>query len=1452
MLKFNTFRARRYLRSRFVEGRFLLASEATDLELELQDFARELVRQTVGDVAIADGWKVERLNATQLLVKPGDAWFDGLPFQMRGGKDQLVSGSNLALGTVVLIAGSTGSISVADDATGLGKILTFNGSIISGDYDVIVTAREEVIDATDDAFIQSANLAETTGQKLRLNFRLNVVPTADQTETPIPYTNDATDGNLVNQIVVTPTAGGNGELITLTAVPGSERIDGRDVELTIRNDVSLGGGNPIPNGTTDQGDFFNGKFIDSVGTEYHMNAVFNDTIASRVIIRLDKEVGQPDPIIIADASTTYTLRKRDQYVTDDANGNPLGKRFYSLSTVSYNQSDGFVHDSKIVDLRKPIDDEDLDKEEDTQKFNTKLTDGGIISAEPADAASGNFTITDYTMLGGDTFTVNTVAFVEGVDFNAVTSNNQTAANLRDAINNSIDPLVDNFVQAEVNTNVVTITALATGTAGNALAIVYTDSGSGVGATVSGPTLSGGTDPITGQLTWDDAFRILTGNTPAMDISSNNVILQDEGMLAYELDYAAGGAVEVGNQAVTTTTTGNTILMSGSPNLSLVRVGNTIAIDATGESASIVSIDDTNDSFTVSGAGLSTDGPATIYRDTFADGTLPTDSRIFVLAVRQGSTYHISDALIIAAGGTSEGDTGGSGSGGASGDLSDILTYIGSPSQTDDSPSYISTVFINNGDSLTLGIGKLDAALNANATRDNQDRNVKMIGGGTFFWDGNDLSWSADAFMNFPGFTDDRNEISAGMVTLAANEVAYVDLNRTVDSPTVLTVAKATIAALTLNDNRIIFARRDGADVLVGTHSFRLTTGERLELDGALQEIERLLGQLKLERTANTNEVSIAGSDTALLDGETLSQELSDFLLDFSGATIDFTAGTATVNITGLAAIGTEIPNVGEFKWFGIGLLGDVVGADNRISAQIQVTPAASPDPVQGDADFPLISGTKKLGAVLVQNVAGAAQITQINRLGVGSGGGGGGLGDITGIETRLLDMLMNSLYEFLTPNVFAADESDKADGSSTGAFSSASSTFELNSGETFVSIQMLDNDFLNEGNDINTVQLSAFWDLTALDLAATYEVSRSAGLEYQTVTMEQIGESDHFVGTHEFTEEATNNTVASQAVTNTTEELNDTTQQAIAQEFALIRTTAIRELDLDLTVNGSPTGKMIVRLVNDSAGLPSTSSTDILTETSVDVSTLVTGTNTISIPRTVLVPDTYHITMTGDSDYQAAFVTVTTSVEIDANSAGSDASVFNGTIWSGAGSNLTFDLKGYVLDLRIRITASGSPDPANLTGTGILYDLTTTGVIGGFKNRQVFSFNSTSNPNEFDVTAFTPDPDLFRMILVETGQMFMAPALTFDGKTVIFPEDSFDNGGIPADFNLIAFQPEGGSFDNSDLNALLMAGNFLGSTDPSVDRSSPGRGILLRSPNGSLYEITIKDGGTGFDIFLVT
>ena len=162
MLRFNTFRAKRYLRSKFVEGKYLLASEATDLELEILDLLRQSTRDILGEnVAINDAWLVTRLSSTQLLIAPGQAWFKGLPFQFRNGKDQLVSGAILSLGTVPV------GVSVSDDANGLGKILTFNDGATtpSNTYRVVVTAQEQLITDVEDPFLKNVNLTESTAQK---------------------------------------------------------------------------------------------------------------------------------------------------------------------------------------------------------------------------------------------------------------------------------------------------------------------------------------------------------------------------------------------------------------------------------------------------------------------------------------------------------------------------------------------------------------------------------------------------------------------------------------------------------------------------------------------------------------------------------------------------------------------------------------------------------------------------------------------------------------------------------------------------------------------------------------------------------------------------------------------------------------------------------------------------------------------------------------------------------------------------------------------------------------------------------------------------------------------------------------------------------------------------------------------------------------------------------------
>ena len=68
----------------------------------------------------------------------------------------------------------------------------------------------------------------------------------------------------------------------------------------------------------------------------------------------------------------------------------------------------------------------------------------------------------------------------------------------------------------------------------------------------------------------------------------------------------------------------------------------------------------------------------------------------------------------------------------------------------------------------------------------------------------------------------------------------------------------------------------------------------------------------------------------------------------------------------------------------------------------------------------------------------------------------------------------------------------------------------------------------------------------------------------------------------------------------------------------------------------------------------------------------------------------------------------------------------------------------------------------------------------------------------------------------------------------------------PMTTDLSAFSSKVNNIDD------LLADNYLGSENSAIDKSSAGRGILLRSPDGTLYEITIKDGGGDFDIYEIS
>jgi hypothetical protein len=125
-----------------------------------------------------------------------------------------------------------------------------------------------------------------------------------------------------------------------------------------------------------------------------------------------------------------------------------------------------------------------------------------VDADDGDHAIANVTITSYANLVSgtpDSVSVNGTAFTAqatavahgGATFQAATSNTATAKSLADQIN--YHATVGLVVKARAIGAIVYLTAVHGGTAGNAIALAYTNNDANVGATKSGTVFSGGTD-----------------------------------------------------------------------------------------------------------------------------------------------------------------------------------------------------------------------------------------------------------------------------------------------------------------------------------------------------------------------------------------------------------------------------------------------------------------------------------------------------------------------------------------------------------------------------------------------------------------------------------------------------------------------------------------------------------------------------------------------------------------------------------------------------------------------------------------------------------------------------------------------------------------------------------------------------------------------------------------------
>jgi len=771
--------------------------------------------------------------------------------------------------------------------------------------------------------------------------------------------------------------------------------------------------------------------------------------------------------------------------------------------------------------------------------------------------------------------------------------------------------------------------------------------------------------------------------------------------------------------------------------------------------------------------------------------------------------------------------------------------------------------IGSGTDATLDsiLGLIDSSVGSSSTSSAQDRSLKMIKGGTWEWDlaTTTLSLSADAYIQIPSLEDQRNTISAQSISLTADgQVAYVQLTRTGTGANILTVSVGLISALTLTDNIFIIARRTNNEINIG-NAFTLKDGELLELDGALAEINRYFGQLQLrEHLTNKKRVTVTSADITKLDGTILSQAIKNLVLSFNGAEIDFSTGSIYES-DGTTPLGIDFTlfdftaKADEYYYYSVTLLASTVNADNTINGQLLIIGATDSDAVLANAQKAAFGNGLQLGQVVVQNdsatsVTAVEDIAQVNikQLGVG-GGSGGGAGDASVFTYRVEDRLISSYWEYVTPIVFSTDEDSLIDVSSTATYDIPNGVYNFeNIGDILLSKNLFDAQFLAENVEVKAIELHTKWlDDATLDEAATVEVALD-GTNYQTITMERLGQSSKMISLGATGNERVemDDPISISLLSDITETGSitfDATHEQIGIKFSILAGEKAKVTAVLAKLNklGAPLGNLRANILNDN-GSGTAPGTEILYSSAFEpVAGIAIGDFDYSNDSgKILTEGDYWFVVEVDTDYLASTdgsnkISWRTNVNYD--SVG-----YNGTIWSaqvGIGPAMT--ISGWEYDLRLRITSSAID--RSLEAIALFYAEELDQAVTGYKEQQVFQFSGDLNKTQFEITNFLPNPETMLALDINTGQVYSYPAFSIDGRFINFPSGMFNIAGENVIVKFIQYH---GSYDNSDSNANLLATNHLGSSDTSLDKSIAGRGIILRQETNSiLKEVALDENG---------
>lgn len=260
------------------------------------------------------------------------------------------------------------------------------------------------------------------------------------------------------------------------------------------------------------------------------------------------------------------------------------------------------------------------------------------SFDPAIQSSGTIQITNNAFDVGDIVTINGVDFEALVDFTGATAILSATA-LVNAINNSLDPLINGIVTADNaggTSDTVTITAVAYGVAGDAITLAETDNATD-NFTLSGATLAGGFD------------------------GDSVTVNGEQFYFGAGLDVVPGASADDTAEAFKDAINANSTLSSI---LSASRVGAIVTIESNsaglaGNAYTLVEDDGATDNFTLSGATLASGVDQTwsyaSSRMPFLSATIttgvafaaPNDFALgFTIYGQSGPNFAIGDKIVI--------------------------------------------------------------------------------------------------------------------------------------------------------------------------------------------------------------------------------------------------------------------------------------------------------------------------------------------------------------------------------------------------------------------------------------------------------------------------------------------------------------------------------------------------------------------------------------------------------------------------------------------------------------------------------------------------------------------------------------------------------------------------------------------------------------------------------------